>query len=183
MSLKYGILGLLNYGTMTGYDLDKAFKSSVNIFWQAQTSQIYRELGTMEKLNWVETEVIIQHGKPNKKMYKITELGKSELLKWLYEASNKDFFKSKDSFLLMLFFSGEKTVDENIEMLKKFKQDCLEYFSVLNKVDENANYYTNRIEDDTKCVYWDIVLEFGKASMTATLQWIDDSIVRLEALK
>ena len=183
MSLKYGILGLLNYGTMTGYDLDKAFKNSVNIFWQAQTSQIYRELGTMEKLNWVETEVIIQHGKPNKKMYKITDLGKSELLKWLYEASNKDFFKSKDSFLLMLFFSGEKTVDENIEMLKKFKQDCLEYFSVLNKVDKNANYYSNRIEDDTKCVYWDIVLEFGKASMTATLQWIDDSIVRLEALK
>ena len=26
MSLKHGLLGLLNYGSMTGYELDKAFK-------------------------------------------------------------------------------------------------------------------------------------------------------------
>ena len=45
MSLTYGILGFLSYGSMTGYDLAKAFSCSVNFFWNAQTSQIYRELG------------------------------------------------------------------------------------------------------------------------------------------
>ena len=48
MSLTYGILGFLSYGSMTGYDLAKAFGCSVNFFWNAQTSQIYRELGRME---------------------------------------------------------------------------------------------------------------------------------------
>ena len=53
MSLKHGLLGLLNYGNMTGYDIDRTFKDSLFLFWQAQTSQIYRELNTMEKLGWL----------------------------------------------------------------------------------------------------------------------------------
>jgi len=44
MALKHGLLGLLNYKSETGYDLDKLFKQSLNFFWKAQTSQIYREL-------------------------------------------------------------------------------------------------------------------------------------------
>ena len=42
--LKHGILGLLNYGDMTGYEIREAFESSLKFFWPAQTSQIYREL-------------------------------------------------------------------------------------------------------------------------------------------
>ena len=39
MALKQGLLGLLNYGEMTGYELAKAFNDSLSFFWQAQTSQ------------------------------------------------------------------------------------------------------------------------------------------------
>ena len=51
--LKHGILGLLNYGSMTGYDIMLTFRNSLNYFWNAQTSQIYRELQTMKKNGWV----------------------------------------------------------------------------------------------------------------------------------
>ena len=37
MSLKHGLLGLLNYGSMTGYELDKIFRDSLSFFWQAKT--------------------------------------------------------------------------------------------------------------------------------------------------
>ena len=47
--LKHGILGLLNYGDKTGYEIMTVFRDSLNHFWTAQTSQIYRELQTMEK--------------------------------------------------------------------------------------------------------------------------------------
>ena len=47
MPLAHGILGLLHYGSMSGYDLSKAFRASVNLFWHAQTSQIY---ATLDKL-------------------------------------------------------------------------------------------------------------------------------------
>ena len=47
--LKHGILGLLNYGSMTGYEINRTFKDSLSYFWNAQTSQIYRELQTLKK--------------------------------------------------------------------------------------------------------------------------------------
>lgn len=45
MGLQHGILGFLNYGPCSGYELTKAFHSSVQFFWPAQTSQIYLTLG------------------------------------------------------------------------------------------------------------------------------------------
>ena len=83
MSLKHGLLGLLNYGPMTGYDLNKAFKDSLAFFWQAKTSQIYRELGAMERCGWLTSERIIQNERPNKRVYTITDSGKEELKNWL----------------------------------------------------------------------------------------------------
>ena len=56
MALKQGLLGLLNYGEMTGYELAKAFNDSLSFFWQAQTSQIYRELNQLEAEGLVYTE-------------------------------------------------------------------------------------------------------------------------------
>ena len=47
--LKYGILGLLNYQDMTGYEVMEVFRDSLRFFWSAQTSQIYREMQGMEK--------------------------------------------------------------------------------------------------------------------------------------
>ena len=51
MPLKHAILGLLNYADMTGYDIDRYFKSSIAFFWHAQTSQIYKELTTLTDKN------------------------------------------------------------------------------------------------------------------------------------
>ena len=79
MPLKHAILGLLNYADMTGYDIDRYFKSSIAFFWYAQTSQIYKELNTLMKHHWVDSEIVYQSDKPNKKVFHITEEGKVEL--------------------------------------------------------------------------------------------------------
>ncbi|MDR2589569.1 MAG: PadR family transcriptional regulator, partial [Oscillospiraceae bacterium] len=84
MSLKHGLLGLLNYdGPMTGYDLDKEFKRSLGYFWYAKQQQIYRELDEMEIKGWLTSERVIQNEKPNKRVYSITEDGKTEFVDWL----------------------------------------------------------------------------------------------------
>ncbi|MBQ2330081.1 MAG: PadR family transcriptional regulator, partial [Oscillospiraceae bacterium] len=69
--LKHGILGLLNYGSMTGYQVMEVFRDSLNFFWTAQTSQIYRELQNMEMKGWVESVFVPQSGKPDKKLYSL----------------------------------------------------------------------------------------------------------------
>lgn len=66
MSLQHGILGFLNYGPCSGYELAKAFHSSVQFFWPAQTSQIYLTLGKLESVGLVTHETVIQTGSRTK---------------------------------------------------------------------------------------------------------------------
>ena len=77
--LKHGILGLLNYGSMTGYDIVQIFRDSLSYFWHAQTSQIYRELQTLKRNSWATDETIPQEGRPDKKIFTITDKGRDLL--------------------------------------------------------------------------------------------------------
>ena len=78
--LRHGILGLISNGEKTGYEIMTVFRDSLNHFWTAQTSQIYRELQTMEKAGWISQRHIPQAGKPDKNVFSITPAGREELL-------------------------------------------------------------------------------------------------------
>ena len=80
MSLKHALLGFINYGPMTGYELKKFFDTSVAHFWNAELSQIYPALKAMESEGLVEMKVEVQDDRPNRKVYSITENGRRELL-------------------------------------------------------------------------------------------------------
>ena len=107
--LKHGILGLLNYGDKTGYEIMTVFRDSLNHFWTAQTSQIYRELQTMEKNGWISQRHVEQAGKPDKNVFSITAEGRAELLRWL-RADNLPR-SVRDPFLMKTFFRGELPVE------------------------------------------------------------------------
>jgi DNA-binding PadR family transcriptional regulator len=76
-------LGFLSYKPHSGYDLKAVFDASVQHFWPADQSQIYRTLSRMEKKSWVEGEVIKQEDRPDRKVYHITPAGRNELREWL----------------------------------------------------------------------------------------------------
>jgi PadR family transcriptional regulator AphA len=73
MSLEHAILGFLNYGPSSGYDLKKVFDVSVQHFWPADQSQIYRTLSRLEDEGWAEMELVEQEDRPDRKVYHITE--------------------------------------------------------------------------------------------------------------
>lgn len=182
MSLKHGLLGLLNYGRMTGYELDKAFKDSLNFFWQAQTSQIYRELNAMEKLGWLTSEIVFQTDKPNKKQYSITDAGRSELRKWLDENSLDSGLQIRSVFLMKLFFSGERSIDENITMLKNYKKVCMDGLSAMEETNRSIDRYRRRVSTDQQALYWEFTADFGKSYIKMCLDWADHTIKTLEDL-
>ena len=78
--LKHGILGLLNYGEMTGYEIMHVFRDSLSHFWTAQTSQIYRELQTLKNKGWVIDRCVPQTGKPDKKFFLLRKVGKKNFI-------------------------------------------------------------------------------------------------------
>ncbi len=85
MSLPHLLMGLINVEPITGYDLNKRFEQGVQNFWTVSQSQIYRALHRMEEDGWVKVEMIVQAGSPNKKVYQLTEIGRTELVNWLSE--------------------------------------------------------------------------------------------------
>lgn len=180
MSLKHGLLGLLSYGRMTGYELDKTFKDSLNFFWQAQTSQIYRELNAMEKLGWLTSEIVFQTDKPNKRQYSITDMGKAELYKWLNESSLDSEFQIRSAFLMKLFFSGERNVDENIMMLENYKKRCMDVMEALEGTDGNIEDYRSCASSNQQALYWGLTAAFGKSYFKMCLDWADSAIKLLE---
>ena len=95
--LKHGILGLLNYQAMTGYEIMEVFRDSLHYFWDAKTSQIYRELQGLEQKEWVGKTVVPQSGKPDKNVYSITAEGRAELLRWLADADLGSFVWGREA--------------------------------------------------------------------------------------
>ncbi len=181
MSLSHGILGFLSYGSMTGYDLAKAFNSSVKFFWYAQNSHIYLELNKLEKKQYITCEHIIQTDKPNKKLYSITDLGKREFLTWLSQNTN-EVEKGKNTFLLKIFFSGNKTPSESIAMLKDFSDDCKEYLESMSGIPQNIDNYGKDM-DSYQVLYWQFTADFGLRYIKLCIDWANECIKILEENK
>jgi DNA-binding PadR family transcriptional regulator len=82
VALSDAILVLLTEQPMSGYDLAKAFDSSIGFFWTADHQQIYRELGRLKERAHVDVHEVIQTGRPNKLIYTITPSGLAALKTW-----------------------------------------------------------------------------------------------------
>lgn len=183
MSLKHGLLGLLNYGGVTGYDLSKTFNESLAFFWKAQTSQIYRELNLMEKDGLLTSIIEFQTDKPNKRVYTITEQGKEELKNWIHDDAVGDLTSIKSLYLMKIFFAGNRDIASNIHFLRKAKNTCENALKEMAAIDNSIENYGERVEENINMLYWDMSAEFGREYYKMCIQWAEQCIKRLEELQ
>lgn len=85
MALPHAILVSLCEQAGSGYELARRFDRSIGYFWAATHQQIYRTLRTMETDGWVRSAVVAQQGRPDKKVYDVTDAGRLELARWIAE--------------------------------------------------------------------------------------------------
>lgn len=104
MSLRFAILGLLAHEELSGYELTKRFQSSVVYFWEARSQQIYPELTRMEEDGLVVSRLIEQVGRPDKRLYALTDRGLQELKDWVTTPSPLTLIK--DEFMLKVYSYG-----------------------------------------------------------------------------
>jgi len=182
MSLKHGLLGLLNYEPMTGYDLNKEFNGSLGYFWPAKASQIYRELDAMEKCGWLTSERVIQDEKPNKRVYSLTEQGKAEFMDWL---SSLDPIKGspsmRNAFLMRVFFGGELDSEHTLELFRSLREVIFRSAEQMQKVyDEIAPLALMDERSAHNAIYWRLTALCGEIMNKAQLEWADRAIEILE---
>ena len=153
--LKHGILGLLNYGDMTGYEIREIFNKSLNFFWQAQSSQIYRELRTLEKNGWITITTVEQSEKPNKNVCSITEDGRTELLSWL--STQNPIGDVRVPLLMQVFFLGNRSKEENIA------------------------YFEGELNLQDQSPYWKMTADFGRRSLQMHIDWAEHCAAKLRS--
>lgn len=179
MMLKHGILGLLNYGDMSGYEIREVFQNSLHYFWTAQTSQIYRELGALEKNGWVQKQTIEQNGKPNKNICSITEEGRKELLRWLSEpCADTD---ARSPILMKTFFMGELPVSHSIKFFRHLYNEYRIGLEHLEQTTGVIQSYQEIIPDRKSALFWQMTSDFGKRYMQMCLDWAEHCIHLLES--
>ena len=87
MALEHAILVSLNERAGSGYELARRFDKSIGFFWGATHQQIYRVLKRMDDAGWVDAESVAQEGRPDKKVYCVSDAGRDELARWIAEPS------------------------------------------------------------------------------------------------
>ena len=85
MSLPHVLLGLLQSGPQTGYELERSIEREVAPAWSAGFSQIYPALARLRRSGWVLLRVLGPRRGPRRLLYRITAAGRRELRRWLQE--------------------------------------------------------------------------------------------------
>lgn len=181
MSLRFGLLGLLGYQDMTGYDLKKAADATIGGFWDAQASQIYRELNYMEDLGWLTSVIEFQTDRPNRRIYSVTSSGRQAFLQWLLENHTDKGHLNKSVFMMKIFFSGEHSTAENTRVFQQFKKNCeIKLAELESKNKQDFPFGMTRDNHPDQALYWEFTDNFAKAYYKLCLTWANDCVAALE---
>ncbi|MDH3439804.1 MAG: PadR family transcriptional regulator [Gammaproteobacteria bacterium] len=125
MDVKTVCLGMLTDGPASGYDMKKCFESSFGHFFPAGYGSIYPALATLARNGLVEFEEVAQEGKPDRKVYSITDKGREELMRGL--SIPDPSHKIRSEFLATLWFAHlmsdeqiDTIIDGRLEEINKF---------------------------------------------------------------
>jgi len=177
--LKHGILGLLNYADMTGYEIREIFNKSLNFFWQAQSSQIYRELRTLEKNGWITITTVEQSEKPNKNVCSITKDGRAELLHWL--SSESPMGDTRVPLLMQVFFLGNRSKEDNIAYFEGIANACRQQLVAFSGIDQSIDYFEGELELQDQSPYWKMTADFGRRSLQMHIDWAEHCAAELRS--
>jgi DNA-binding PadR family transcriptional regulator len=79
MSIKYGLLALLERGPMHGYQLRAAFEESTGGTWPLNIGQVYTTLARLERDGLIHP---LPQGDEGQRPYEITDDGRADLAGW-----------------------------------------------------------------------------------------------------
>ena len=165
MDVKTVCLGMLTDGPASGYDLKKQFESTFSHFFAAGYGSIYPALSSLAEQGLVNCEEIPQQGKPDRKVYQITEQGWAYLREALRDPS--PCHKIRSEFLATMCFA-HLMQPEDIEAV------------IDHRLREIAGYQAmfRELENAGLCDWPDgqkFVLGFGKAIASAMDNYISEN--------
>jgi DNA-binding PadR family transcriptional regulator len=178
MSLRHALLGFLNYGPMTGYELKKVFDATIAHFWSAELSQIYPTLKRLESEGLVDMEVQVQDDRPNRKVYSITEDGRDELIDWLAMPAQSEAVR--DPLLINVFFGASLPREELIGVLGRRRDKLRHAVEGHQPAAEHSRQLAKAVGLEREGFFWSLTIDAYLHRMKSEAAWLDDAIARIE---
>ncbi len=116
----FAVLGQVAAGPTSGYEVKARLEAGAAQFWHASYSQIYAELRRLEGLGYVSEERVVQEGRPNKRVYTITEAGRTALREWLGEPWGLALLR--DESLVKLTLADSLPPEEVIAQIERLRE-------------------------------------------------------------
>lgn len=182
MPLDHAILAFLDFQPMSGYDLKKSFDSSVGHFWSAAQSHIYKALEKLEKLELVASKVIPQEGKPNRKEYHITKVGRAELQKWL--STPLPLSPVREAWMIQLFFAHSLSNEQIAQLIKTRKDEVAKAIEALDQAQTIIEVQKKEGPPNMERMasLWQMTLDYGADYYKAEFAWLEKTLKRVPKL-
>jgi DNA-binding PadR family transcriptional regulator len=176
MSLAHIMLGLLQQQERTGYDLKtECFDDCIAHLWQADQAQIYRTLDKLEAQGCIACTIEIQHDRPNRKIYQITECGRAELSRWLQ--THQPLPILREPLLAQLHFADQLSDQAIVQLLEQELEARQKKLAECEAVDLPA------LDDPTASrdqKLQRLVLELVTRREQTYLKWLQDAMRMLQ---
>nr|WP_276514893.1 PadR family transcriptional regulator [Nocardia transvalensis] len=151
------LLGFLHEGPMSGWDLVNMAQDRIGDFWTITQSQVYRELGTMDKSGLVEKGAT---GARERTPYHLTEAGRDAFAEWIARDPGAETIRVP---LLLTLSFGEFVDPDRLDRIIAANREIHE--------ERLAEYLESRDEPMSRCER--ATLDFGIGYERSVLDWFD----------
>ncbi|MDP4091285.1 MAG: PadR family transcriptional regulator [Bacillota bacterium] len=175
-SNSYGLLGILGLGARSGYDIKKWIEEGIGYFQKMSYGQLYPILNSFIEDGLATVSIEKTPGRPDRKVYSLTEKGTEKLDSWLMEPVN--YSLNTNELLLKLFFCDRIQAEYGINHLLEYKgfleKRLKEFYHIERLFHEKGNdYLTCRLS----------TVRYGIAANEGHLKWCESTIQELERKK
>ena len=176
MALTHTILATLGNEAFSGYDLWKKFSECTNHYWKASQQQVYRELSKLEAQGAIAPEIVPQEGRPDKKVYTITPVGKEILTIWIAEPSEP--MAIREELLVKVLASHLVSPKIIIKELKRRQQIHAEKLAACEAMEREMLADSSHLSPTGKCKY--LNLRRGIRYETQWVEWCEEAIAAFQ---
>lgn len=172
MALSHTILATLGNDSYSGYDLWKKFTECTNHYWKASQQQVYRELSKLETQGAINSEIVPQEGRPDKKVYTITAIGKEILTTWIAEPSEP--MAIREELLVKVLAAHLVSPEIIIKELQRRKQIHAEKLAACEAMEQEMQAEQSHLSPTGKCQY--LNLRRGIRYEREWVEWCEEAI-------
>ncbi|ALG84451.1 PadR family transcriptional regulator [Gordonia phthalatica] len=174
MALEHAILISLSERPGTGYEIGQQFSRSIGYFWSATHQQIYRTLKKLHSDGFVSFESVAQEGRPDKKVYTLSEAGRAMLAEWVASPTALEPLRSEIGLKLRAADLGDLT--QIIAELREYRDRAASLLAVFQGWERD--YYPDPDSLTGRKLGQYLVLIGGVSMHKHTVAWCDEVIDR-----